>query len=126
MLASTQLDLVIGLDIHMEMVPTPAPVPTPFPMPFVGMIEFSPAGLLMAVGIAGATSWAFSTPPSGPVLVNSIQATKTGDEAQNKKTLPHMVIPPASLGRRFLPLKLKMKPGQVSKPDSPAAPPATR
>ena len=97
MLASSQLDLCVGLDIHMEMVPVPpapVPVPTPFPMPFVGMIEFSPGGLLLSVGIAGAMSAAFSTPPSGPVLVNSLQATKTGDEAQNKKTMPHMVIPP--------------------------------
>ncbi len=34
MLASSQLDLVIGLDIRMDMVPTPEPTPTPFPMPF--------------------------------------------------------------------------------------------
>ncbi len=124
MLASTQLDLCIGLDIHMEMVPTPAPVPTPFPMPFVGMIEFSPGGLLLSVGIAGALSAAFSTPPSGPVLVNGMQATKTGDEAQNKKTLPHMVIPPGTMWTPLpKPLKLKMKPGPPPPPDSPAAPP---
>jgi RHS repeat-associated protein len=127
MLASSQLDLCIGLDIHMEMVPVPPaplPVPTPFPMPFVGMIEFSPGGLLLSVGIAGAMSAAFSTPPSGPVLVNGMQATKTGDEAQNKKTMPHMVIPPGIAWTPLpKPLKLKMKPGPPPAPDSPAKPP---
>jgi RHS repeat-associated protein len=127
MLASSQLDLCIGLDIHMEMVPVPPaplPVPTPFPMPFVGMIEFSPGGLLLSVGIAGAMSAAFSTPPSGPVLVNGMQATKTGDEAQNKKTMPHMVIPPGIAWTPLpKPLKLKMKPGPPPAPDSPASPP---
>ena len=127
MLASSQLDLCIGLDIHMEMVPVPpapVPVPTPFPMPFVGMIEFSPGGLLLSVGIAAAMSAAFSTPPSGPVLVNGMQATKTGDEAQNKKTMPHMVIPPGIAWTPLpKPLKLKMKPGPPPAPDSPAKPP---
>jgi len=127
MLASSQLDLCVGLDIHMEMVPVPPaplPVPTPFPMPFVGMIEFSPGGLLLSVGIAAAMSAAFSTPPSGPVLVNGMQATKTGDEAQNKKTMPHMVIPPGIAWTPLpKPLKLKMKPGPPPAPDPPANPP---
>jgi hypothetical protein len=35
MLASSWLDLVIGIDIHNHLVPTPAgPVPTPIPQPF--------------------------------------------------------------------------------------------
>ena len=127
MLASSQLDLCLGLDIHMELVPvppSPIPVPTPFPMPFVGMIEFSPGGLLFSVGIAGAMSAAFGAPPSGPVLVNSLQATKTGDEAQNKKTMPHMVLPPGVKWTPLpKPLKLKMKPGAKVVPDSPAEPP---
>ncbi len=46
MIASTWLDLVVGLDIHFEMVPTPGPVPAPLPHPFVGMV-FDPAGLAM-------------------------------------------------------------------------------
>jgi hypothetical protein len=44
MLASTFMDMVLGVDIHFEMVPMPAPVPTPIPNPFVGMV-FDPAGL---------------------------------------------------------------------------------
>jgi hypothetical protein len=40
------MDMVLGVDIHFEMVPMPAPVPTPIPNPFVGMV-FDPAGLLV-------------------------------------------------------------------------------
>jgi len=124
MLASSQLDLVIGLDIHMEMVPTPAPVPTPFPMPFVGMIEFSASDLLLSVGIAKVMSVFTGDPPNGPVLVNNFHATKTGDEAQNKKVLPHIVIPPGVAWTPLpKPLKLKVKPGPPPAPDNPAAPP---
>jgi len=124
MLASSQLDLVIGLDIHMEMVPTPAPVPTPFPMPFVGMIEFSASDLLISVGIAKVMSVFTGAPPSGPVLVNNFHATKTGDEAKNSKLLPHIVIPPGVEWTPLpKPLKLKVKPGPPPPPDNPAAPP---
>ncbi|MDD9947852.1 MAG: hypothetical protein OXU20_42830, partial [Myxococcales bacterium] len=38
-LAAKHLDLVVGVDTHIVMVPTPAgPVPTPLPQPFVGMV----------------------------------------------------------------------------------------
>jgi hypothetical protein len=107
----------------MEMVPMPAPVPTPFPMPFVGMIELAPVSMLLSIGIAAGMSAAFGSPPSGPVLINGFPATKTGDEAKNGKTLPHMVIPPGTMWTPLpKPLKLKMKPGPPPTPDSPAAP----
>jgi len=124
MLGSSQLDLVIGLDIHMEMVPMPAPVPTPFPMPFLGMIEFTPFGTLVSLGMAKAVSCVTGAPPTGPVLINGFPCVKTGDEAVNKKLLPHFVIPP---GVEWTPLpkpaKPKAKPGPPPPPDSPAAPP---
>lgn len=63
MLASSLLDLVIGLDVHFEILPPPAPSPAPFPMPFVGMIEPDPVGMLLQLGISTATSWAFNTSP---------------------------------------------------------------
>ncbi|RYZ68142.1 MAG: hypothetical protein EOP08_01210 [Proteobacteria bacterium] len=97
MFAGTQLDMVIGLDLHMEMVPTPAPVPTPFSMPFIGMIEPDLLGFLVDLGVAKALSWAFSSPPTGPVLVNGFPVAKTGDEAKNGKTCPHIVIPPGTM-----------------------------
>lgn len=124
MLASSQLDLVVGLDIHMEMVPTPAPVPMPFPMPFVGQIEFDAGGVLLSAGIGAAMSAVFGDPPKGPVLVNNFQSTKTGDEAKNAKTMPHIVIPPGTMWTPLpKPLKLKMKPGPPPPPDNPAKPP---
>ena len=39
MLVATDDDLVIGMCMHYEMVPTPAPTPTPIPHPFMAMIS---------------------------------------------------------------------------------------
>ena len=124
MFAGSQLDMVVGLDLHMEMVPTPAgPVPTPFPMAFVGQLEFKPVDVLIQAGIAKGISWAFSTPPTGPVFVNNFHAAKTGDDAKNGKTLPHVVLPPGAAWTPLpKPLKLTPKPPPPP-PDSPASPP---
>jgi RHS repeat-associated protein len=123
MFAGSQLDMVIGLDIHMEMVPMPAPTPMPFPMPFIGQIEFKPIDVLVQAGMAKALSWAFDTPPTGPVLVNGFHGAKTGDDAKNSKTLPHFVVPPGTAWTPLpKPLKLTPKPPPPP-PDSPAAPP---
>ncbi|MDX2022035.1 MAG: DUF6531 domain-containing protein [Deltaproteobacteria bacterium] len=49
MLVSTHFDPVIGLDIHIVLVPTPGgPVPTPLPFPFVGLI-WKPPGNPIAI-----------------------------------------------------------------------------
>ncbi len=49
MLVSTHFDPVIGLDIHIVLVPTPAgPVPTPLPFPFVGLV-WKPPGNPVAI-----------------------------------------------------------------------------
>ena len=66
MLASTFMDMVLGVDIHFEMVPMPAPVPTPIPNPFVGMV-FDPAGLLVGQVMSVAMAMVSGTPPLGPV-----------------------------------------------------------
>ena len=47
---NTRADLVLGIDVHFEMVPTPAPVPTPIPNPFTGII-FDPLGLGAGQGL---------------------------------------------------------------------------
>jgi RHS repeat-associated protein len=123
MFAGSQTDMCVGLDIHMEMVPTPAPVPTPFPMPFVGEVEYSAVGVLMGMGIGKAMSFFTGSPPTGPVVVNGFQCVKTGDEAKNKETLPHFVIPPGTAWTPLpKPLKLKISPPPPA-PDNPAAPP---
>ena len=123
MFAGSQTDMCVGLDIHMEMVPMPAPVPTPFPMPFVGEVEYSAVGVLMGMGIGKAMSFFTGSPPTGPVVVNGFQCVKTGDEAKNKETLPHFVIPPGTAWTPLpKPLKLKISPPPPA-PDNPAAPP---
>lgn len=100
----------------------PAPVPTPFPMPFVGQVEFSAVGLLMGIGIGAAMSFVTGSPPTGPVVVNGFHAVKTGDEAKNAETLPHIVIPPGTMWTPLpKPLKLKISPPPPA-PDNPAAP----
>ena len=83
-------DPVVGVDIHMVMVPTPAgPVPTPLPHPFVGVV-FDPIGAL----IGAALSAIFGG--GGPVLVNLMPIGNTGTEARG---VPHIPTPPASPSR---------------------------
>src|SRR2546423_15606379 len=93
MLASTFMDLVLGVDIYFEMVPMPAPVPTPIPNPFVGMV-FDPAGLLVGQVMSVAMAMVSGTPPLGPVLINGFPATTGGTNAINTLGGPHILIPP--------------------------------
>jgi RHS repeat-associated protein len=122
MIASTFFDLVIGVDMHFEMVPTPAPVPVPFPHPFMGMV-FDPGGLITGLLISNAIGMIAGAPPTGPVLVNFIPATNTGTDVKNKMVLPHFVIPP---GTMWTPMPKAPKP-KIGKhaapaPDLPVAP----
>ncbi|MBN1207045.1 MAG: hypothetical protein JXB05_19325 [Myxococcaceae bacterium] len=88
MLQSSFFDPVLGVDIHIVLVPTPAgPVPTPVPMPFVGMV-FDPVGL----AIGAAIGMAMGGGP-GLVLVNSMPATNCGTGVTNKLTMPHLPAP---------------------------------
>lgn len=50
LLASTHQDIIVGLDIHIVMVPSPAgPIPTPLPHPFIGFV-FDPGDLIPKLG----------------------------------------------------------------------------
>ena len=121
MIASTWLDLVVGLDIHFEMVPMPAPVPTPFPHPFVGMV-FDPAGLAMGLAISNTIGMAMGGSFKGPVLIWGMPANTTGTEAKNSFVLPHFIIPP---GTMWTPMPKAPKPpfkGKTRPPDLPVAP----
>ncbi len=123
-IASKWLDLVVGLDLHLEMVPTPAPTPTPFPHPFVGLI-FDPMGLVMDEVIAQVTAWATDTPPDpGKVLIAGLPATVTGDEVS--MPVPHIFLPP---GVAWAPVPRAPKPsvglaGKLPLPDPPMPPPS--
>ena len=79
--AAKFFDVVIGVDVHMVMVPTPAgPVPTPLPHPFVGYV-CDPGAAAMGATIGG-----------GLVLVNGLPAANTGTAV--KALGKHIPTPP--------------------------------
>jgi RHS repeat-associated protein len=80
MIASTWTDPVLGVDIHIILVPTPVgPVPTPLPLPFTGMV-LDPAGLAMNKAMGGSL-----------ILVNNLPATNCGTNVMNLP--PHLPVP---------------------------------
>jgi hypothetical protein len=80
MLQSTWMDLVLGVDIHIMLVPTPAgPVPTPLPHPFTGLV-LDPTGAAMNAAMGG-----------GVVLVNGLFVTNCGTGVMNIP--PHLPVP---------------------------------
>lgn len=116
MLASTWMDMVVGLDVHFEMVPTPAgPVPTPFPNPFIGMV-IDPIGLATGLALGAAMALATGGTPTGPVLINFMPATNVGTEA---KGMGHILIPP---GAMWMPMPKFPKPSFRGPPDLPGLP----
>jgi len=117
-LQSTFMDMVLGLDIHFEMVPMPAPVPTPLPNPFVGMV-FDPGGLLTGQAMGLAMALLTGTAPKGPVLVNSMPATTCGTNAKNSLGVPHILMPP---GTAWAPMPKLPKPA-IKGPPPPPGPP---
>ncbi|MES1206891.1 MAG: hypothetical protein ABUS79_13220, partial [Pseudomonadota bacterium] len=119
------MDLVVGTDIHFEMVPMPGPVPTPIPHPFMGMI-FDPMGLLTNLVVSNLVDMAMAgalKPPKGPVLINFLPATNTGTDCKNKMVLPHIPLPP---GTAWTPMPKAPKPKigahATPDPDLPVAP----
>ncbi|HVY37530.1 MAG TPA: DUF6531 domain-containing protein [Polyangia bacterium] len=118
MLASTFMDMVLGVDIHFEMVPMPAPVPTPLPNPFVGMV-FDPGGLLTGQAMSLAMALVTGTPPKGPVLINFMPATVCGTNAKNSLGVPHILMPP---GTAWAPMPKLPKPA-IKGPPPPPGPP---
>jgi RHS repeat-associated protein len=93
-------DVVIGVDIHMVMVPTPVLVPTPLPHPFVGVV-WDPLG----ASIAGAISQIFGG--GGPVVINGMLAGNTGTHV---KGAHHITTPP---GTTFAPNDIPGNDGSI-------------
>jgi RHS repeat-associated protein len=99
MLASSWFDLVVGVDIHIHLVPSPAgPVPTPIPQPYMGLIG-DPAGMMVGIAQSMAMDLVTGGPyelPKGPVLINAFPATTTGEHSKNTPLLPHLPMPPGT------------------------------
>ncbi len=93
--ASTWMDLVLGVDTHIEVVPTPAPTPTPFPHPHASVV-FDPIGYIVGevVGMLFAACAGQPIQPRGPVLIGGKMATVTGDSAS--LPIKHIIIPPGT------------------------------
>ena len=87
-------DLVMGIDIHYELVPSPGgPVPTPLPNLFLGLV-FDPFGLAFGLLLQRIETFVRDQPTRGIVLTHKLPATCTGDEAV--ALVPHMVLPPGT------------------------------
>jgi hypothetical protein len=70
MLASSWLELVLGMDIHFHLVPFPAgPVPTPIPQLYMGLIG-DPVGMM--VGIAQSMAMDLVTGVFQPLLATPL------------------------------------------------------
>src|SRR5262245_51457285 len=81
-------DPVIGVDIHMVMVPTPGgPVPTPMPHPYIGII-FDPLGTAIATGLSKVFSG------GGALFVNGFRAAGTGTDV--RWLMKHFPTPPGT------------------------------
>ncbi|MEM7158302.1 MAG: DUF6531 domain-containing protein [Myxococcota bacterium] len=118
--ASKWFDLVVGVDLHMELVP-PSPAPVPFPHPFVGMV-WDPVGLIIDEMIGAGMALLGAPPPPGPVLIGGVPATATGDEAM--MPTGHILLPP---GVSWAPIPKVPAPsggkgGKPGLPDLPAPP----
>lgn len=79
--AAKQNDRVVGVDIHIVMIPAPPgpPIPTPLPHPFAGLLN---AGLSPTVNIMGMPAAimgckAANTPPHVPAAPGPFQAPPT-------------------------------------------------
>src|SRR5215470_13033768 len=96
-LASSWLDVVCGVDVHMHLVPTPArPVPTLLPQPYFGLVGDPVSEIVGAVAntLLSLTWGEGFSPPRGIVLVNGLPATTTNSAAHNDLLMPHLPMPP--------------------------------
>ncbi len=95
--AAKFFDVVVGVDLHVVMVPTPAGlVPVPLPHPFVGYV-YDPAGAAMGAILGG-----------GLVLVNGLPAANTGTAV--KALFHHFPTPP---GIKFYPSDVPGNEGSI-------------
>jgi uncharacterized Zn-binding protein involved in type VI secretion len=84
--AAKERDTVIGVDIHIVMVPTPGgPVPVPLPHPFTGMLDGALAATVKVCGKAAAT--VDSTASNKPSHIPTPPGTSFQKSPANKATV---------------------------------------
>jgi len=97
--AATWMDLVVGVDVHVVLVPSPAgPVPTPLPHPFLGMTG-DPVGAAVSAAVEplmSLCSGSSGTSKSGSILINGLPRMTTADLSKNVSLLPHIPTPPGT------------------------------
>lgn len=137
LLANTHFDIVVGIDIHIVMVPTPAgPVPTPLPHPYVGyvfdigdlipfigaktFINYKIRGCSFTGGKLGMLSHlptppgvSFSPKPIGHDSFNFFGSLRVKMEGNMMAVSPFMVMTCNCIG---IPLTLSVPPGKSYKP----------
>jgi uncharacterized Zn-binding protein involved in type VI secretion len=83
--AAKQGDKVVGVDIHIVMVPSPGPVPTPLPHPFSGTLDGALSGDVKVEGKAAAT--VDSTATNSPSHLPTPPGTAFQKPPSNKGTV---------------------------------------
>lgn len=78
-------DPVLGIDVHLYVIPSP-PLVAPLPNPFIGAL-FDPIGAAVGAAIGAVFGG------GGPVFVNGQMTGNTGTEAMN---IPHFLTPPGT------------------------------
>ena len=95
-IAATDQDLVIGMCIHLVIVPTPAgPVQVPMPFPFVSMIS-DPGRKAAQNQTAPMAAAGGEMPDDRPLTSGGMLATAVGTVTKNATACPHVApLPPA-------------------------------
>lgn len=121
MLVATDDDLVIGMCMHYELVPTPAPTPTPIPHPFTATISDPSRKAAQAVVGPMKAASGEPPPPDRPFAVYGLPVANTGTITKNASVLPHVPLPP---GTGWAPMPKPPKPmvGILETPPPPDLP----
>ncbi|MCB9596999.1 MAG: hypothetical protein H6719_30025 [Sandaracinaceae bacterium] len=114
-------DLVVGLCMHMELVPMPAPTPTPIPHPFLATIGDPSRKAAKAVGQPMKAAADAEDIDERPVTINGALCTNVGTITKNSSALPHMPLPPGT-GWAPMPKPPKAMVGILATPPPPDLP----
>jgi hypothetical protein len=85
-------DLIVGLCMHQQMVPSPTPTPTPMPCPFMAMMMDAAAEAAAAAVQNLAAAAGEGKEPVLPMMINGMLAAAQGCVTPND-LLPHMPVP---------------------------------